>query len=88
MSRYHVRLDPVLWARARRAALERAGWKSEVSGLHGRLEVHHRVRLQDGGAPYALDNLLVLTRAEHIALHRKITPEQAAWDAMILEMLA
>ncbi len=88
MSTHHVRLDQVLWRKARRAALERAGWRSELSGLAGRLEVHHLVRLEDGGAPYDADNLQVLTRAEHIAMHRTVTPAQAAWDRMIDEVMS
>ena len=90
MSRNHIAMHPVLWARARKAALARAGYRSEVSGLCGRLEVHHRVRLEDGGAPYALDNLMVLTRAEHIGLHRVAgrSPQQLAWDAMVAEIMS
>lgn len=85
----HKALSPRLWARTRTAALERAGWKSELSGLRGKLEVHHRVKLEDGGAPYDLDNLMVLTRDEHIQLHRHedVTPEQLAWNDAVDELL-
>ncbi|MDE0387830.1 MAG: HNH endonuclease signature motif containing protein [Rhodospirillales bacterium] len=88
-SRHHAALDARRWAKARKAALERAGWRSELSGLRGRLEVHHRVKLEDGGAPYDLDNLIVLTRDEHIRLHRdeNMTPEQLAWDDAVRELL-
>lgn len=89
MSRNHIKLHPVLWARARKAALARAGHRSEISGLAGRLEVHHRVRLEDGGAPYDLDNLLVLIRDEHIRLHEEenTTPAAREWKKMVREIL-
>ena len=66
---------------ARKRALVRAGYRSEISGRPGRLEVHHRVRLEDGGAPYDIDNLVVTTRDEHIRLHEQdhLSPERLAW---------
>ena len=70
-SRFHAALDRRRWRAARKAALARAGHRSELSGLGGLLEVHHRVRLEDGGSAYDLDNLMVVTRAEHIELHRR-----------------
>ena len=87
-SRFHAALDRGRWSAARKAALRRAGFRSELSGLRGRLEVHHRVRLEDGGDPYALDNLMVLTRAEHIAIHRddRATPGRAEWRALVAEL--
>ena len=76
------------WAAARRAALRRAGNRSELSGRSGRLEVHHRVKLEDGGDPYSLDNLMVLTRAEHIEIHRddRSVPGRAAWRTLVAEI--
>ena len=87
-SRHHAKLDRRRWQAARRAALQRAGHRSELSGKAGRLEVHHRVRLEDGGDPYSLDNLMVLTRAEHIELHRddRSTPGRAAWRSFVAEI--
>ena len=81
MSRNHVQFDTRRWARVRLAALRRAGYRSELSGRPGRLEVHHVVPLDKGSDPYSLDNLQVLTRAEHIALHERdhVHPGQAAW---------
>lgn len=89
MSREHLKLNARLWEAARRAALDRAGFKSELSGRRGRLEVHHRVRLEDGGEPYALDNLQVLTRDEHIRLHETdhLSDEQLAWRRMLAGMM-
>ena len=90
-SRHHSALDRRKWAAARRAALRRSGYRSELSGKAGRLEVHHRVRLEDGGDPYSLNNLQILTRGEHIELHRKEAldrdPERAKWRALVAELL-
>ena len=90
MSRHHVRLNARLWARARKKAIERAEYRSELTGLSGRLEVHHRVRLEDGGAPYDLGNLVVITRNEHIALHEEenTTPAEREWKKMVREIVA
>ena len=81
MSLHHARLHAGKWAKARKAALVRAGYRSEITGRPGRLEVHHRVRLEDGGDPYDLDNLVVMARDEHIRLHEQdhLSPERKAW---------
>ena len=71
MSRHHAQLDRRRWLRVRRLALERAGWRSELSGAAGVLEVDHDVPLHRGGNPYDLRNVQVLTRGEHIAKTRK-----------------
>ena len=88
-SRFYAKLDRRRWSRARKAALRRAGFRSELSGLAGRLEVHHRVRLEDGGDPYDLNNLMVLTRAEHVEQHRgdRETPGRAEWRKYVDELL-
>ena len=86
MSRNHVKLDRRRWARARRAALERAGYRSELSGHPGRLEVDHRVPLDQGGDPYDLSNLQVLTRREHIEKTRRENvkiPGRVEWLDMV-----
>lgn len=87
-SRHYAKLDRRRWAVARRAALRRAGYRSELSGKAGRLEVHHRVKLEDGGDPYSLDNLMVLLRAEHIPHHRddRSTPGRAEWRVLVAEI--
>ena len=89
-SKHFAALDPRRWAAARRAALRRSGHRSELSGLAGKLEVHHRTALSDGGDPYALDNLQVLTRAEHIEHHRHEDDiaGRAEWRALVSEMAA
>ena len=75
---------PGNWAALRKAALRRAGWRSERSGLAGRLEVHHR----RGRAHSGLDDLEVLTRSEHIEVHREglLGPARREWRALILEL--
>ena len=84
-SRHFAALDRKRWATARKAALARAGHRSELSGLASVLEVHHRVKLEDGGDPYDLDNLQVLTRGEHIELHRaeRSDPAREAWQELV-----
>ena len=88
-SKMYAALNPRRWAAARRAALRRAGYRSEKTGLAGKLEVHHRVKLEDGGDPYDLDNLMVVTRAEHIELHRREheVPGQAEWREFMCTLL-
>ena len=87
-SRHYDRLDRKRWAVARRAALARAGHRSELSGLASALEVHHRVALERGGDPYDLDNLMVLTREEHIEHHRaeRSDPAREAWRGLVAEI--
>ena len=89
-SRHQAALNARRWAHVRKLALRRSGYRSELSGKGGRLEVHHRVSLEDGGDPYALDNLQVLTRAEHIELHRAEVldrdPERAAWRRFVADI--
>ena len=50
--------------------------------------MHHRVPLEDGGDPFSLDNLMVLTRSEHIDHHRHEDeiPGRAAWRALVKDM--
>ena len=90
MSRRHTALDRPRWARVRRVVLQRAGYRSELSGRAGRLEVDHIVPLERGGDPYELDNLQVLTRDEHIAKTRaeniRPDPEREAWRALVAEI--
>ena len=87
-SRHYAALNPKRWAAARRAALVRAEYRSELSGEASALEVHHRVALERGGDPYSLGNLMVLTRGEHIELHRaeRSDPAREAWRALVAEI--
>lgn len=75
------------WQRRRKAALDRAGWRSERSGKAGALEVHHVVPMSMGGG-HELSNLQVVTRAEHFEIHRaaRLVPERYAWARLIHEL--
>ena len=41
----------------RRLVLDRDGWRCQQCARAGRLEVDHRIPLEDGGDAYNLDNL-------------------------------
>lgn len=89
-SRRHRALNRRRLAQVRKLALARAGYRSELSGRVGKLEVDHVVPLHRGGDPYSLDNLQVLTRDEHIrktaAENRRPDPERDAWRALVAEL--
>jgi 5-methylcytosine-specific restriction endonuclease McrA len=56
------------WQKARKAVKARDGERCQLDEdgtCHGRLEVHHRVPVREGGAPFDLDNLLVVCRGHH-----------------------
>ncbi len=91
MSRHHKGIDSKRWAKVRRQALERAGFKSEKTGLRGQLEADHICPIDKGGAIFDLDNIQILTRAEHIAKtadenRREPSPEEEAWRKLLTEM--
>lgn len=67
------------WFRLRRLVLDRDGWRCRQCGKAGRLETHHIVPVEHGGAELDPDNCLTLCRSCHIALHRQETPERLAW---------
>ena len=67
---------PKNWDSLRRAALARAGYRSERNGLAGRLECHHRDGDRSNNSP---QNLEILTRAEHLEIHNKPDPDRVAW---------
>ena len=92
MSRHHAALFKTRrWLAVRRVALDRAGWRCERCGAPGALEVHHRIALERGGDPFALDNLEVLDRGCHIEHHRgdrrrARTPAETAWADLVASM--
>ena len=77
MSRQHRRLPWRALARARRAALDRDGWRCRRCGYPAGLEAHHVTPLQAGGAALALANLETLCRDCHLAEHAD--PDRRAW---------
>ena len=76
-----TRMGPVIAAPAPMHYLDREGLASAVAGTrdsttrgflarryggcHGRREVHHLRKVRDGGAPYALENLVIVCRRHH-----------------------
>ena len=80
------------WARARRAALDRDNWRCTKCGRAGRLEVHHRVPLQQNPDqdPYALEGLAALCRSCHFRAtadqnRRPPGPQAAGWQDLVGE---
>ena len=74
---------PRNWAAIRKAAVRRAGYRSQRSGLAGRLEVHHRRGRAHNGA----GDLEVLTRTEHIDEHMsELGWDRRAWGALLTEL--
>lgn len=79
-SRYRTRE----WRQARAAVLRRCNFRCEQCGRPGRLEVHHKAKIREGGSD-DLDNLEALCRACHFAQHKRKprTPERAEWIALL-----
>ena len=72
------------WKLARRAALERDGWRCVKCGRSGMLQVDHIVPLSQGGDGYLLTGLQSLCRNCHwdkTWRERGVTPDQEAWRA-------
>ena len=90
MSRNHTRLHARRWARTRRAVFERDDWRCVQCGRAGRLECDHIDR-DWRGDPYDPANLQTLCRTCHIEKTRQenrrpLTPGEAAWRALVVEM--
>jgi 5-methylcytosine-specific restriction endonuclease McrA len=58
------------WQKARAAARQRDGNRCRRCPSTERLEVHHIVSLEDGGARYDLNNLITLCSSCHLAAGR------------------
>ena len=71
MATPRIRLNQTRWLEVRRRVLDRDGWRCQVCGLPGRLEVDHRVALADGGGEYEPANLQALCRACHFGKTRR-----------------
>lgn len=88
-SRHYARLKRRLWRAARRAALDRDGWRCRDCGRAGRLDVHHVQPLEHGGEAYNLDNLRALCRDCHIREHggipKVVDPGYAALVAELID---
>ena len=95
MSRHHTHLDARRWAAVRRAVFERDGFRCCECGKAGRLEVDHVTPLQrePGQDPYDPNGLQTLCRACHVEKtaaenRREPTPAQAAWRALVAEIMS
>ena len=89
MSKHHHRLDARRWAQARKACLDRDGWRCTECGKAGKLEAHHLVPVSE--APelaYELDNLATLCVGCHVELHHPALPGEREWRALIAEIAA
>ena len=84
MSRHHRRLSGPAWDRARRAVLDRDGWRCVECGSPVDLEAHHLQPIGRGGEPYALGNLATLCRGCHIGEH--VDPQRQSWRAFVAEL--
>ena len=73
------------WRAVRREVLERDQYRCQECGRPGRLEVHHRVRLADGGDAFSLDALITLCRPCHFA-HIPVDPERRAWRLRLRQL--
>ena len=89
MSRHHDHLNSRRWARSRRRALDRAGWRCAACGDYGN-EVDHIKPLERGGAPFDETNLQALCRGCHISKTRReaeaagrATPGRAGWQSLV-----
>ena len=83
MSRFH--LDAGAWALAkfRRKVLDARGWRCEDCGKAGRLELHHPLKLEHGGAALDDKNAKILCRGCHIQNHKR-PPPRRAWPGTTL----
>lgn len=89
MSRHHARhkIGGERWIRTTRQVKDRDGWRCQRCGAAGRLEVHHRTPLAEGGDPWALENLETVCRSCHVAAHRRpLTEAETAWWALVDEL--
>ena len=88
MSNHHARLSSCRWEHVRRQAFKRDGYRCQQCGKPGRLEAHHIIDLDQGGAEYDLSNIRAYCRDCHIAHHRKpLSPEREAWRVLVAELL-
>ena len=86
MSWHHRQTATREWANIRQRAFLDQGRRCSECGKAGRLEVHHRKPLSEGGTN-DLGNLVVLCRGCHIDIHRPVVGEPAlAWQVLVEEV--
>ena len=68
---------------------KRDSYKCQTCGHYGRMFAHHVVSLEDGGAPYALSNIVSMCSVCHDSHHKKLhpppDPERTAWARLLSE---
>jgi len=75
------------WQTIRRKVLDRDAYRCRECGRAGRLEVHHKRPLKDGGSN-ALANLVTLCVCCHKATHKRpVSPERAEWQRAVAELV-
>ena len=77
MSRNHRALNKRMWAHTRFLAFTRDKFRCVRCSRSGRLEGHHKVSLNDGGAAHEPDNVETLCRNCHIL--QSISPMRREW---------
>ena len=94
MSRHHTHLNARRWAAVRRAVFERDDWRCVMCARPGRLECDHVVPLErePGQDPYDVNGCQTLCRGCHVEKtrqenRREPTPAEAAWCALVREIL-
>ena len=76
-----------VYQQLRRRILDRCGWRCSKCGRAGRLELHHKLPVEDGGDDSEA-NLIPLCRPCHFAEHkRRPGPDRRAWRAEIANRL-
>ena len=85
-SRHHARLHKGRWERFRRVIFERDSFRCAKCGKAGRLEAHHVIPLDKGGAPFDPENAESLCRDCHIKEHNPPDPEREAWRELVREL--
>ena len=88
MSRNHTKLDRRRLAALRWHVLRRDGFRCRRCGRAGRLEVHHQVPIEAGGAPYDDANCITLCRGCHIRHHQaereaNLPPDVREWRSLL-----
>ena len=86
-SKHHARLHKAKWERFRKEIFERDGWRCLKCGGAGRLECHHVIPLEQGGAPYDPENAETLCREDHIREHHPPNPAREEWRALVRELV-
>ena len=93
MSLQHVKhIRTKRWQRLRKQVFFRDKYRCQHCRKPGRLECDHVVPLQNGGEPYALENLQALCRRCHLDKtaqenRRALTPAEKRWRSLVTELM-